>query len=236
MRGIRGVSGPGVRRVCAAAVSMVLGVAGGLCFAGPAFAAAPEVPELSVQAPVAATTVTFLGVLSPHASGPVEAGTYSFLYNEGVSCEGGSETAPVGFSGAAGPEDVSEAVGGLTAHGKYAVCLRVEDPGGEAQTAPVGFETALPPETPVTVEAKPVAGTTATLVGELNPHSTAKDGYEFTMARPGAAKARRARRVLRRRARNSKSQRRLRALRAAPNTRSAWSRSTKRAKRQPARP
>ena len=194
MRGIRGVSRPraqrrsggGVRRVRVVAVSMLLGVAGGLCFVAPALAAAPEVPELSVQAPVAATTVTFHGVLSPHATGPVEAGTYSFLYNEGVSCEGGSETTPVAFSGEAGPEEVTEAVGGLTAHSKYAVCLRVEDTGGHAMSAPVAFETALPPETPVTVEAKPVAGTTATLVGELNPHSTAKDGYEFTYGTGGS--------------------------------------------------
>jgi hypothetical protein len=50
----------------------------------------------------------------------------------------------------------------------------------EALGASEPFTTALRPEAPVTLAAKLVTGTTATLAGELNPNMSAKDGFYFT--------------------------------------------------------
>jgi hypothetical protein len=156
--------------------------------AAPALAAAPEAPELTVETlhpggPTPATSATFLGVLNPKAEG--EPGNYVYVYKAGPSCAGGTETTPLEDAGSS-PQPVTEVVTGLAAKTAYTVCLRVTTLGGTSE-AEAHFETALAPETPNTLKAEAVAGTTATLNGELNPKAkvAAKDGYYFTYGSGG---------------------------------------------------
>jgi hypothetical protein len=147
-------------------------------WAAPGLAAtAPETPILAVEAPVHATFAVFHAVLEPVAT-PEAGTTYSFVYREGLSCVGGRETVP-GMVLASGQE-VSEPVEKLKPDAKYTVCLVVKNTATQTGEASATFETATPPETPVTLKAEPVAGTTATLNGELNPKASAKDGYYFS--------------------------------------------------------
>jgi hypothetical protein len=150
-----------------------------------AFAAAPETPEVTVES-ITAAAVTLHGVLNPKAIGPVEEGTYQFVYRPSSKdeCKGTGEVlAPVSPGLALGlePEQVFENVEGLTAGTEYAVCLVEKNLKGEpAVSAAVSFTTAIPPETPEKLEAKPVAATTATLNGVLNPGKAGDAGaYEF---------------------------------------------------------
>ena len=167
-----------------------------LLVAAPALAAAPEAPEVTVESPVPATTATLHGVLNPGLvgePGTYETGTYEFLYKQGpASCEGGG-TAPAspGLSLGAGHEELpAEVLTGLTANTEYTVCLRVETAGGTTVGPAVHFTTALPPETPETKAAKPVAATTATLHGILNPTKPGNAGsYQF-FYRPSATECR----------------------------------------------
>jgi hypothetical protein len=172
-------------------------VAGGLLVvAAPALAAAPEVPELTVEAPVHATSATFLGVLNPGTLQPPQSGTYKFLYKAGTGTEcagmGGSETSS-GLSFSNEPEVLPpETVTGLTPNTEYAVCLSVtnlESPSKTAVSAPVAFQTTIPPEKPKTEPAPQVTitATSAKLEGILNPHSTTKVGGYFAYSNPGGS-------------------------------------------------
>ena len=147
-----------------------------------------EVPEalMPVQ-PVAASTAVLRGVLNPGKEGEpgaFELDTYEFVYRESkTECKGAGEVAtPAGLSLGAGKEAVSQGISGLAAGTEYTVCLVVHN---EAQTetavsVPVVFRTARPPEVPGKLEAKPVAATTATLNGVLNPSKEGDPGsYAF---------------------------------------------------------
>jgi hypothetical protein len=185
----RGLTLAGLVSLCVVGVLM-LGVA-------PAFAAAPEAPGPVTVEGVTASSARFRGVLNPGKEGPAgtyELGTYEFLYKEGAGmCEGGSVApASPGISLGGGGEEVPQIVnpeqapglevGGLAAHTEYTVCLLArEGIKGETAVGPaVTFTTAIPPETPEELEAKPVAATTATLNGVLNPGKAGEAGsYEF---------------------------------------------------------
>ncbi len=159
-------------------------------------AAAPEAPTLAVEAPVHATSATFLGVLNPGTlAEPPQSGTYKFLYKAGTEteCTGGSETSS-GLSFSNAPEVLSpETVTGLIPNTEYAVCLSVtnlESPSKTTVSLPVGFKTTVPPETPETTEpAASITATSAILEGTLNPHGTAttKAGGYFAYSTPGGA-------------------------------------------------
>jgi hypothetical protein len=163
-----------------------------LATCAPALAAPPEAPELSVEdatnaVPTPSVEARLRAVLNPNGE-PGEAGTYEFLYKASSTgqCEGGSHApASPGMSFGFNREEYSEVIAGLTPGTEYAVCVRVE--GGTSKeatitTPAVSFTTALPPETPQTTAANPVAATTATLNGVLNPGNarTREPGtYEF---------------------------------------------------------
>jgi hypothetical protein len=142
--------------------------------AAPAFAA-QETPEVTVEdttAVVATPSAEALlrGVLNPAAAG--EEGTYEFLYKKSQTgvCSGESETAE-GLSPTGEREEPAEPISGLTPGTEYAVCLRVENNAKtESQTStPVTFTTAIEPEAPLAKPANPIATTTTTLHGVLNP-------------------------------------------------------------------
>jgi hypothetical protein len=175
---------------------LTLTVLGALCavvsmmalWSAPALAAAPEIPELSVEAhvpspPSPSTEAVLHGVLNPNAIALSEAGSYEFLYKAGATCAGGTPAPiPPGLElGLEHEELPAETLTGLTANTEYTVCLREETTGGEAISPPVTFKTALPPETPETINpANPIAATTATLHGVLNPKAIGNPGtYEF---------------------------------------------------------
>jgi hypothetical protein len=149
----------------------------------PALAAAPEVPELTVEQPVHATTATFHGTVNPNeALEPNnKGGTYKFVYKVGLTCTGGSQTKPAGlWSGGVHEELPAATVTGLIAHTKYTVCLSVTNLEDETtRSAPVSFETATPPEAPLTGSGTSITATSVTLEGTLNPHSAEKVGGYF---------------------------------------------------------
>ncbi len=158
----------------------------------PALAAAPEKPELTIEAkvpspPSPSTEAVLHGVLNPAAIAPSEVGTYEFLYKAGATCVGGAPVPiPPGTAMGGMHEEVTETLTGLTPNTEYTVCLVVHNSEIvplEAVSTPVTFTTALNPEKPETMAATAnTTGTTATLNGELNPTATvaAKDGYYFT--------------------------------------------------------
>jgi hypothetical protein len=161
-----------------------------------ALAVAPEAPDVLAPVEVRAVGATFRGVLDPGkvgVAGTFEAGTYQFLYKASKTkeCKGGS-VAPVspGVSFGGGGEEVpGEPVTGLSADTEYAVCLRFETAGGKAVSSAVSFKTAITPETPVTEAAGEVTGVSATFHGELNPGSTAKNGFYFAYSSEGECTA-----------------------------------------------
>jgi hypothetical protein len=178
----------GFRRILMAVAASAGVLAGAMSSSAPALAAAPEAPKLEVEAPVHATTATFLGVLNPAAPEPTEGDTYKFLYKAGTGteCEGGGETSSRLSLGGV-HEEVSETVSGLTANTEYAVCLSVtslESPSKTTVSKPaVPFKTTVPPEKPETEPAPQVTitATSAKLEGTLNPLGTAttKAGWYF---------------------------------------------------------
>ncbi len=143
----------------------------------PALAAAPETPEVTVEALTPPTTAVVHGVLNPGvegAPGTYEVGTYEFLYKQGNTGCVGESKAPVspGIALGGGKEAVSETLSGLSPDTEYMVCLLVRDgiKGEHAVSTPVTFTTSSLLEAPVLREpASALTATTATFEGELNP-------------------------------------------------------------------
>src|ERR1700728_1593035 len=143
----------------------------------PAFAVAPETPEVSVEALVPPTTAVVHGVLNPGvegAPGTYELGTYEFLYKRGkAGCEGeGKAPASPGISLGGGKESVTETLQGLSPDTEYSVCLLIRNgiKGEQSVSDQATFTTSSSLEVPVTREpASAVTATTATFEGELNP-------------------------------------------------------------------
>jgi hypothetical protein len=173
---------------------LTLTVLGALCAllgalllsSAPALAAAPETPTLTVEAPVHATTATFLGVLNPGTLlEPPQSGTYKFLYRASLTeCTGagGSETSSGLSFGGAGEALAPVTVTGLIPNTNYAVCLSVtnlESPSETTLSAPVQFATHTAPEKPETKAATGETATTAVLHGVLNPAVEAETGWYF---------------------------------------------------------
>ncbi len=174
------------RRLVFSVFAAVLGVL--VLASASALAAAPETPEVSVQLPAPATSVTVHGVLDPGVEGgpgTYELGTYEFLYKQGkAGCEGESKApASPGISLGGGKEAVTEVFSGLTSNTEYTVCLlaRTGVKGEDAVSLPATFRTALPPETPITTgPASSITATSAKLRGVLNPGAKGESGsYEF---------------------------------------------------------
>jgi len=163
----------------------------------PAFAVAPETPEVSVEALVPPTTAVVHGVLNPGvegAPGTYELGTYEFLYKQGkAGCEGeGKAPASPGISLGAGKEAVTETLRGLSPGTEYMVCLLVRDgiKGEHSVSIPATFKTVPVVEAPVTSEpASTVTATSAAFEGELSPGGTAGAlSYQFDYSTNGTCR------------------------------------------------
>jgi hypothetical protein len=150
----------------------------------PALAAPPEAPSAVVVESIKATEATVHGVLNPGktgAPGTYETGTYEFIYKESkTECEGGGAST-AGVSLGAGKEEVpAQTLTSLKQDSEYTICLRAKTAGGTTVGPKLTFTTALPPETPVTDAPNPIAATTATFKGMLNPKNKGEAGsYEF---------------------------------------------------------
>ena len=181
-----------MRRFVLAAVTVLCVGTGSLVFGSASALAAPETPEVSVESPASATSVTVHGVLDPGkggSPGTYELGRYEFLYSKtsnktGCKGEGKAPSSP-GISLGAGKESVSESLSGLEPSTEYAVCLvfhnELEE---EAISSEMPFTTTalpLPLETPITTSpAAAITSSSATLTGVLNPSKTGEAGsYEF---------------------------------------------------------
>jgi hypothetical protein len=149
-------------------------------------ASQPEVPSLAV-AGVTSSGATLLGTLNPGAVEHRESGTYQFVYRPTSTgeCKGSEEAvAPItpGFSGGIEHEELfPEAIGGLSAGTKYAVCLVATEAGKSepAVSAPATFKTRVPPETPETEAATNLTATSAQLNAVLNPGAAAEPGERY---------------------------------------------------------
>lgn len=175
----------GARRLLCSVFVMVVGVL--VLSSAPALAAAPEAPSLELSGR-GATEVSLRGVLYPGAMG--EAGTYEFLYKQSAGeCDGGSKApaSPGLVSGLQG-EEVFETLAGLEQGKRYTVCLSVSNGKESTLSAPVTLTTAIALETPEVagLKAEPIAASTATLHGVLNPGAERKSepgSYEFLYER-----------------------------------------------------
>jgi hypothetical protein len=154
--------------------------------ATPAFAAAPETPELTVK-PVFASIAVFNGTLSPKGKVPA-GGTYKFFYKASkTECMGESETTQGYTPGYSAPEALSpEEVRGLAPATEYTVCLQITNfANATATSSPVTFKTAAatPPETPQALLPSDIDATSATLNGVINPRHEGEPGrYSFVYA------------------------------------------------------
>jgi hypothetical protein len=155
--------------------------------ATPAFAAAPEPPEVTVK-PIFASIAFFDGVLSPKGKVPA-GGTYKFFYKASkTECMGESETTQGYAPGRSTPEALPpEEVRGLTPATEYTVCLQITNFANETATSlPVTFKTAaaVPPGTPQALPPSDISATSATLNGVVNPHHEGEPGrYSFVYAK-----------------------------------------------------
>jgi hypothetical protein len=171
VRGVRGRRGRVVLLVAGCVFAAVLSVV------SPAFAVAPESPEVTVEG-ATTTTATFHGVLSPNALVANSGGTYKFLYKASESqCTGGSVTGS-GLSLGQVHEEVFEPVSGLAPGSDYTVCLSVTNVEDETTvSAPVTFATV---PTPATAAVTAVAATSATFNGTVTPlNPTVGTEYSF---------------------------------------------------------
>jgi phosphodiesterase/alkaline phosphatase D-like protein len=151
--------------------------------AAPALAAAPTIVSESAPTPKA-TEVRLEAVINPNGQSTkcefqYEAGEPLLATPTTVPCE------PETIEGL-GEQGVGLTVSGLTQATTYYYRVIAKNASSEETKAKIDpFTTALHPETPETLKAELVTGTTATLKGELNPHSTAKDGYYFAYGSGG---------------------------------------------------
>jgi hypothetical protein len=162
--------------------ALALSTAALLLWSAPALAAAPETPEVTVQAPVHATEATFHGVLDPGGGG--ELGTYEFVYKEGAKCEGGTKVPESPGIASPGRQEPSQTVTGLKPGTLYTVCLLARNGTkvgeNEVSSTEVPFTTATPAEAPETLSpATLITPGTATLHGVLNPAAEAETGWYF---------------------------------------------------------
>ncbi len=162
------------RRASRTALCAALTLAALAFTATPALAAAPTVISESSSSAVKATEARVEAVVN--AGNEVtechfQYGALSVSEHE-VPCEAevlGGEEQTVGVT-----------LSGLTGHTPYVYRVVLKNLAAEeAMGAEEPFETATTPEVPVTEAPELVTGNTATLRGELNPASTAKDGYHF---------------------------------------------------------
>jgi hypothetical protein len=128
-----------------------------------------EAPEKLEANPIAATTATLNGVLSPeHAIDP---GAYEFLYDQSATaCEGGQTS--TGNALGSVQEGVKAEVTGLLPNTTYSFCLRADHEAEVVTSAPVRFRT-LPD-----AFATATASTSITLHAVLNPEGSATS-YHF---------------------------------------------------------
>jgi hypothetical protein len=179
------------RCFAAAALAIVCVFAGGMLASAPALAAAPEAPKTEPVTEISATTAMFHGILNPNAAAMSEAGKYEFLYQaSNAECKAGA-TAPEPPGTALGfehEEVPAQEVTGLSPHTEYTVCLLARNlTGEETAGSAVTFTTAQPPEAPEQLEANPIASSSATLRGALNPHNQGDPGsYKFVYRQSGS--------------------------------------------------
>ena len=138
-------------------------------------AAAPTIVSESAPAHPKATEARLEAVVNPNNETTEEC---KFEYGETTSYGSELPCEPAVLEGY-GEQGVGATATGLTQDTTYDYRIVVKNATG-IEEGTGHFATALPPETPVTLKAEPVTGTTATLKGELNPTVSATDGYFFT--------------------------------------------------------
>jgi hypothetical protein len=163
-------------------VLVTLGVlAGGLVFSSaPALAAAPTIVSESAPSPRAEES-RLEALVNPNN----QSTECHFQYGEGTVSENTLACEQATIEG--GEQGVGLNISSLKQNTTYQYRVLLKNTlGEEAIGTTKPFTTALRPEAPVTLEPELIAGTTATLKGELNPNVTAKDGYYFSYGSEGS--------------------------------------------------
>jgi hypothetical protein len=160
-----------------------------------ALAATPETPTAEPPTGVTATTATLHGLLNPSkagAPGTFELATYEFVYRPSSQneCKGAGEVVTsTGMALGAGQEEVAQALEGLAAGTRYALCLITHNQANTASatSTPVSFTTTTPPQAPITGAVTEATGTTARFSGILNPSASAEPGLYAFFYEPSAS-------------------------------------------------
>jgi hypothetical protein len=142
---------------------------------------APPAVESKPASAIKATEARLEGVVNPNN----QVTECKFLYGTEPLLTTGTTTAlcePASFPASFGGQGVGLNVPGLAQDTTYYYRAIASNPTGTTEGAIEHFTTALPPETPETKPANPIAATAATLHGVLNPHGERKSepgGAEF---------------------------------------------------------
>jgi hypothetical protein len=143
----------------------------------------PEAPLTEAAEGSEATKETLHGQLNPGGATGGGGLKYQFDYNTGSSCVGGqSLPIPAGEVAEAKHAAVQTTALHLQPSSEYTYCLVAFGTYGETRGNEVTFTTLPPisPEEPTSLEVNPIAATTATLKGVLNPNNKGEAGtYEF---------------------------------------------------------
>jgi hypothetical protein len=141
------------------------------------FTTSLQTPKAEPPSPLAGTTATLRGVLSPTATAPGEAGTYEFIYRQSgqspTECEGEGETKspePPGVALGLAKEAVSAPLTGLLPNTEYTFCLLARNSTGEvARTPPETFTTLTVAPTIESESTADVSATEARLQATVDP-------------------------------------------------------------------
>ena len=138
-------------------------------------------PSTEAPSPLAPTTATFKGTLTPlNAGTPTQ---YHFIYNRGGECAGRSETPSEEAGTGSAAKAVSAEVSGLLPNTKYTVCLVASNAFGSATSAPVTFTTSVAPLTINSESSSGVDATEARLEAQIyNGNSQAAYRFEYGSA------------------------------------------------------
>jgi hypothetical protein len=133
-------------------------------------------PSTAQIGPITATTATFNGSLTPlNATVATE---YSFDYEVGTECTGGSVTTSEGAGTGSGEKTVSTEATGLLPNTQYAVCLVASNAFGSEQASPVRFTTLVAAPAIESESSSDVDASEAQLEARINPGNSATS-YHF---------------------------------------------------------
>jgi hypothetical protein len=125
-------------------------------------------PSTDAPSPIAASAATLNGHVTLNSVDT----QYSFEYDTGSECTGGSSTTPADAGTGTGSAPQSAEVTGLLPHTRYTVCFITSNAFGSEQGSPVGFTTLTAPPIVENEAVLDVSGDSTTFQAQINPQNT----------------------------------------------------------------